>query len=227
MTGEEFAQRLGVKKGYISNLETGSRNPSDLLLQAAESSLRISRRWLESGVGEMLVPRPEPRTVTLLAPGSAVTDRQVRELGAYYPIPIVAGRVAAGAGGAVIEDEIEDYVPSPWHADWCPHPTKTICVRVWGDSMEPTVPDGGLVAIDLAQTNPKHLAGFIAALRTPDDDVTIKRVMHNAKQHLWIGAPDNPKSPDVFSFKDAEIEDAIVGAVVWWWGRQVIPGGVK
>lgn len=219
LKGEDFGRKVGIKKAHVSHIETGKSVPSELLLMSLERAFGISKRWVETGEGEMFVPRREP-TIEFVTLDRPVTDRIVRDLRAYYPVPIVSGRVAAGPGASVQEDEIEDFVPSPWHAEWCPHPTQTVCVRVWGDSMEPVIPDGGLVAIDLAQRDPRRLVGLIAAVRTPDGDATIKRLMRDEPARKWIGRPENPQSPAVFTWMDVEIDAAVIGKVVWWWGKQ-------
>ncbi|MDP8224347.1 MAG: S24 family peptidase [Candidatus Lernaella stagnicola] len=135
----------------------------------------------------------------------------------FYPLPVISGEAAAGTPAEVCEAEVEDWVPSIYNSEWCPHPESTVCVRVRGDSMTPTIQDGGLVAIDMRQRLPQKLRDKIVALRH-DGGVTIKRLVLTDRRE-WIGRPDNAASSELFVFSDEEIVDAIVGKVVWWWSK--------
>ena len=83
--------------------------------------------------------------------------------------------------------------------------------------MESTIHDGGIVAVDRAQRDPRRLIGKVVALRR-DGGVTVKRLT-TAEGGLWIARPDNPQSPETLVFRDDEIVDAVVGKVVWSWSR--------
>lgn len=197
-------------------MEVGRNRPSELILRAIEEKWGISRQWLETGRGEMFVER-RPNVEFKVVAAGRVTDKMMREMDdGYFPVPIVGGAAAAGSPRALDEDEVDGHVPSPYNSRWCPHPTQTVCLRIAGDSMEPTVPDGGLVAVDHAQRDPAALIGRMVAFRV-DGGVTIKRLKFSP-QGKWIGAPDNPNSQDVLVFEDDEIRDAVIGRVVWWWG---------
>ena len=52
LTQQEFADRIGVKRGAIANYEIG-RNASDTALICREFG--VSERWLRTGEGEMFV----------------------------------------------------------------------------------------------------------------------------------------------------------------------------
>ena len=184
---------------------------------AVEHVHGISRAWLERGEGEMMAARPGTTEVKFYGAADAAVKARRLEPGAYFLLPLVSGEVAAGPGAAVHEREIEDYIPSIYQRDWCPHPAETICVRVVGTSMESTIHDGGIVAVDRAQRDPRRLVGKVVALRR-DGGVTVKRLT-TAEGGLWIARPDNPQSPETLVFRDDEIVDAVVGKVVWSWSR--------
>lgn len=48
----KMAKRLQQTPAHISNLETGKRNPSDLLISAICSEFSVSESWLRTGEGE-------------------------------------------------------------------------------------------------------------------------------------------------------------------------------
>lgn len=204
-----------MSRPYLNQILNGRREINPIYLVVIEHFFGISRAWLETGVGEMMIARKEAVEPTFLPPGAKVTERELRETpGLYYPLPLVSGEAAAGPARVVSETEVDDWIYTIYSKEWCPNPTMTVCLRVRGDSMEPTIPDGGLVAIDRKQRDLWKLNGKIAAIRS-DGGVTIKRI-ECISHVLCIGRPDNPKSRDLVAIKS---EEDIIGKVVWWWGK--------
>jgi transcriptional regulator with XRE-family HTH domain len=59
LTQEEFASRLHISKGFLSNLEKGVRRPSDQLLRLIAYEFSSSENWLKTGEGTMFVSPEE------------------------------------------------------------------------------------------------------------------------------------------------------------------------
>ena len=125
----------------------------------------------------------------------------------FQPLPKMrkvprVGRIACG-DPILAEENIEDYdaTPEEWHADF------TLLCR--GDSMEPKIKDGDVVAI---RTQPQVENGEIAAVRI-GDEATLKRVYCNGS--TVILQAENPTFPPlVYSGQEAEdihIEGKAVG----------------
>lgn len=125
----------------------------------------------------------------------------------FQPLPKMrkvprVGRIACGEP-ILAEENIEDYdaTPEEWHADF------TLLCR--GDSMEPKIKDGDVVAI---RTQPQVENGEIAAVRI-GDEATLKRVYCNGS--TIILQAENPTFPPlVYSGQEAEdihIEGKAVG----------------
>lgn len=55
LTMEEFGKRLGVTKAAISNIESGSRNPSEQIIMLICREFNINEEWLKTGEGSMNV----------------------------------------------------------------------------------------------------------------------------------------------------------------------------
>ena len=91
-------------------------------------------------------------------------------------------------------------------------------MRVLGDSMEPTLHEGNIVAVDHSLRDPEELIGRLVALKY-DGGATIKRLI-KTQDGDYCGKPDNPNSSEYRCFKPAQIRDVLIGKVVWWWGRQ-------
>ena len=53
---QEFADKIGLTKNYVSLMETGARNPSDRTISDICREFGVDRIWLETGVGEPFRP---------------------------------------------------------------------------------------------------------------------------------------------------------------------------
>lgn len=54
---KDFGIKIGIGMSAVSLLESGTNNPSDQTLRLICSEFGISRRWLETGEGEMIDPQ--------------------------------------------------------------------------------------------------------------------------------------------------------------------------
>lgn len=54
LTQQEFADRIGIKRGAIANYEIG-RNISDVVINSICRTYNVSEHWLRTGEGEMFV----------------------------------------------------------------------------------------------------------------------------------------------------------------------------
>lgn len=54
LTQQEFADKIGIKRGAIANYEIG-RNISDVVINSICRTYNVSERWLRTGEGEMFV----------------------------------------------------------------------------------------------------------------------------------------------------------------------------
>jgi len=221
-TRVDLAEYLEIPVKEVEEMEESSRVKSQAVtLKLALLHPEHDQSWVLTGrtaeeiaLENSQLERPDLR---LVDPKNSWFKGQKYEPGVYYPLPLISGAVAAGSPRVISEDEVDDWIPVIYNRQWCPHPEKTVCVRIAGDSMEPTIPDGGLAAIDMDQKDPANLQKKIVALRK-DGGVTIKRLFLS-ENHYWIGRPDNLQSDEIFTFPDEEIAECIIGKVVFWWGR--------
>jgi phage repressor protein C with HTH and peptisase S24 domain len=214
-----FARAVGVSEGSVRGWVRGDHLPNADAMERIRRAAGVSSKWLLAGEGPMETATDNIRSAQLnIVDAKAAWFRGARErIDAYYPVPLVAGGIAAGSPREISEYDVEDWIPTIFHRDWCPHPEQTVCVRVAGDSMIPTIPDGGLVAIDLAQKDPARLVGRIVALRR-EGGVTVKRLFRT-DEGVFVARPDNVSSNEIFVYQRERISEAILGKIVWWWGR--------
>lgn len=52
-TQDEFAEKMGISKNYVSLIENGKKIPSDRLISDICREFKISKDWLVTGDGEM------------------------------------------------------------------------------------------------------------------------------------------------------------------------------
>lgn len=57
LTQQEFADKLGIKRGTIANYELGRNEPIDAVITLICDKFDISETWLRTGQGEMHIPR--------------------------------------------------------------------------------------------------------------------------------------------------------------------------
>lgn len=128
------------------------------------------------------------------------------------PIPIARSEISAGSPREV--EENPDGV-AVIYKHWARNNKDFTAVRVKGDSMKPTIPNGSLVGIDHSKRDPKALNGKIVALRK-NGEATIKRPRIVSKD-LVLGMPDNPDYiSEAVVLRGDEIDNGIIGKVVWW-----------
>ena len=63
LTQQEFADKIGLTKNYVSLVETGGRTPSDRTLSDICRIFGIQEDWLRHGIGSMRVPRSEEEEI--------------------------------------------------------------------------------------------------------------------------------------------------------------------
>jgi SOS-response transcriptional repressor LexA len=217
-SGSAFAAELGVSQSFLSYVERGERAPSVRMLFALAGS-GVNAGWVLSGEGDklsrekLMVYAPELRVVE--AP--RYTKRRVAPSD-YVPLPLLKDRIAAGMPTEIDESDVEPH-PALAYAEWCPDPEQMVCIRVRGDSMEPTLADGDIVAVNHAVRDPKKLLGKVVALRD-GGGATVKRLRFSKKLGLYLGRPDNPENDDLVQFPPDGAREAIIGKVEWWWKRQ-------
>ena len=191
ITQEQLAALLKVSRSTIGMYETGSREPDFETIEAIADIFNVDMDYL---MGRSTVERKNPVATSPIPAG-------FQPLPKMRKIPRV-GRIACGEP-ILAEENIEDYdaTPEEWHADF------TLLCR--GDSMEPKIKDGDVVAI---RTQPQVENGEIAAVRI-GDEATLKRVYCNGS--TVILQAENPTFPPlVYSGQEAEdihIEGKAVG----------------
>lgn len=148
---QRLADELGISKSSVNMYERGAREPSFETTEAIADLFNVDMDYL---YGRTSVKLSSPVTI----------PEGFEPLPKMSHVPLI-GSIACGQP-ITAEENIEDIVsvPSAWHADFTLH-----CK---GNSMEPRIHDGDLVAI---RKQPLVENGEIAAVRI-DCEATLKHV---------------------------------------------------
>jgi len=216
----EIASKLSDEFGInVSYLFTGRGDPWSTITRAGEPGEIDSTttdeqilRELENRLGRTAkTVRPEVSPLIIAERPDAIENIEGQDV--YRAIPYLADPAGAGTG-RVMEEQIEGYVVV--HERVAPHPQNLVAVRVAGDSMTPTLPDGSIVAIDTTKRNPTTLHSKVICVRT-DEEVVIKRLHYDGK-HIILTSDNRQRTehPDII-VDMADAENLVIGQVVWAW----------
>ena len=194
MTQAELAKRSGISKSSISRYIKGDWEGKQSAVYELAKALGVTEAWLMGYDVPMKRGDSHKMSDDSFPPG-------FEPLPEMESVPLV-GRIACGQP-ITAEENLEGYVsiPAAWHA--------TFTLQCRGDSMEPTIHDGDLVAIrkDVQVEN-----GQIAAVRI-GDEATLKRVFV-FPDHIELRA-ENPAFPTIIrigeAMNDVHIEGKAVG----------------
>ena len=66
LTQQEFADRLGIRRGTIANYELGRNEPIDAVITLICREFNVNEHWLRTGEGEMFRPQTEREELHML-----------------------------------------------------------------------------------------------------------------------------------------------------------------
>lgn len=218
-----IAKKAGISHQSVYKYLEGAIPDAPHLLQLARA-FDVSVEWLLTGKEPPTAP--EPQVITFEAGDARVREEFARHEDAdrFIPIRVLEDAVAMGPGRKVSAGKTAGYaliheVALPKVARKQKRSDEQIvCLWARGESMEPTIQDGSLVAVDLRKKTVRP--GKIYLVHEGDDAVTIKRVQWSRGGHLVVTA-DNPATegyPLVLAGEEAD--NAICGKIVWWWSKQ-------
>lgn len=190
ITQEQLASLLKVSRSTIGMYETGGREPDFETCEAIADIFNVDMDYL---LGRSSVERKHPITPSPIPPGFSPMPEMVQ-------VPLI-GAIACGTP-ITAEQNIEQMVcvPSRWHA--------TFTLTCKGQSMEPRIHDGDLVAI---RSQAEVENGEIAAVRI-GEEATLKRVyLHPSFIEL---RPENPAFESIILSREEMNSVTIEGKAV-------------
>lgn len=190
---QRLADELNISKSSINMYERGEREPSFETMESIADLFNIDMDYLYGRTDIRLSDPILPPASNPIPPGFEPLPQTVR-------LPRV-GQIACGTP-ILAETNIDSYdnVPQNWHADFT-----LVCM---GDSMEPKIKDGDVVAI---HSTPSVENGQIAAVRI-GEEATLKRVFL-FEDHIELRA-ENPAFATILRMGEAMNEVTIEGKAV-------------
>ena len=184
-----IATALGVSLDYLAGWIDDPRPARELLVQlnAKEAALHD----IEEARAVEHMPTDEEKTFSL----------GIEEI-----------ENSSGAEASADNDGVRTMLQFPirWLRKRGLRPSSCRIIRVRGESMEPTLPNGSLILVDLATEHPK--SGRIFVIRT-GNGLTVKRLSNNSKVG-WMLESDHPQR-SLWPTQPWPEDGEIVGEVRW------------
>lgn len=200
ITQNEFADRIGIDRSNFSKHINNKLPISDSLINKIVVSLEISKSWLQSGQGEKSRrTNIHTNSKTISLPSTAIHTDGSR--GAkVYDIDVTAG--AIGRSLMFSTDNLIGSIDVPFISK------ESSVVRVSGDSMQPVICNGDMVAIREVRNSNLIFWGQIYVILL-DDYRMVKFIRKHSNTDMVILRSANPEYDDIEITK-SEIRDLFV-----------------
>ena len=213
----ELAKMVGTTPSQVSVIESNKSRPS---LKTAIALARALDTSLDYLTGE--IDNATPYT-ELLSDAMEWYEDQLgpdRNWGTIENskwddyVAIAEVDTAAGAGAVVHDERITGRMkfPSRWLRREGLHPQQCRIIRVVGESMEPTLPDGCSILVNHEVTERDD--GKIFVIRA-GDELIVKRTLQ-LKSGRWVVASDNPDTK-TWPTRPWPTDAVVIGQVRWIW----------
>ncbi len=85
LTQAEFGEQIGVKSNTVTGYESGTRRPSDSVLNYICLVFDVNQTWLRTGEGDMYIPIPDYRSsLEVLLSDEHCNNLEIRFLRSYF-----------------------------------------------------------------------------------------------------------------------------------------------
>ena len=201
----------------ISLVETGKSGLSPAKLFAAAQFLKVSMDYL-FGLTDDPTPSEE-LTLDLKTSAALIRDlKQMREEGEVLPDPEyvrvseVTTAAAAGVGATVGTERVTGRMkfPRPWLNSHGLTASECRIIRVIGESMEPTLPDGSAILVNLASRRRRDNRIFVIRI---DEELIVKRAAKDPAAG-WQLLSDSPNKT-VWPTRPWPADAKVIGEVKW------------
>lgn len=171
LTQDKLASALGYTQGLIGQIERGSTGLSREFLTKLSVTYGLSADWLLTGLGDMSqsgLDQFVARIGTALPPDlEAPAHGDLRFDGMEFSyVRRMELSVSAGSGVVALDDGVAwgMSLPTSWFSRNQVNADLVVMVRVRGDSMAPTIPDGANILVHLAEKTPERPGIFAFTL---------------------------------------------------------------
>ena len=197
---DEFSKKSSLSKAYISILERNVNPSTGRPVVPSLETIKAVASVIGLDVNDLIEVLDGDQPIKIPRRGESYIPDGFQPMPDMAGIPLV-GRIACGEP-ITAEQNMEGIVsvPTQWHSDFA-----LLCQ---GDSMEPSIKDGDLVAIHI---QPMVENGEIAAVRI-DNEATLKHV-YLYKNYIEL-RPENPAYQSIIKIGEEMNEVKIEGKAV-------------
>ena len=207
ISDREFARRAGLASSHMTAIKNGTTPGFKVLHKILSAFPDLNSDWLVTGTGEMIGKKSEILQETEV--NYVVSSRE------QISIPIAD--IKAAAGGGYMNDVLRtsEFIQLP------PNLTKSgkyLCIRIKGNSMSPTLQDGGFVIIRLLDRGDwKHLLSDRVYVVSDNEGKTyLKRVRNRFNNGFIVLTSDNPDKATYPNFNLQMDEIISIWYVEWY-----------
>ena len=190
-----FEKKVGLSNGYMNKSAIGSGSiGSDILYKIHVAFPDLSLNWLITGVEDKKAYKPQETGIISQEPTIIYLPNQADDN--LIKMPVMDMRFAAGASSYGPDQlEVADYVSIP--RTWVKKGKNYACGRVRGDSMAPTLLDGGYAIIRLLEKGewknmPNEEIYVVVTKESQFANMQVKRVKNRLSQGFLVMMSDNP-----------------------------------
>jgi phage repressor protein C with HTH and peptisase S24 domain len=201
----QVAELAGVNRSFVYDILRGrSENPNLERLGQVAGVLKVERKWLLHGIGDVEGESP-------------IIDNPDE---VFVSVPHVSVRPSMG-GGVVVEDEPQYARPYHFQRSWIRHdlkaePTNLRIMHVEGDSMMPTLHDGDAILVDIGRRAPTPPGLFVLH---DGIGVVAKRL-----EHIPYSEPPSVRvisDNALYSPYERTAEEINIIGRIRWFGREI------
>lgn len=206
ITQTELADKVGIKQQSIASIENGeTKNPRKIFELA--QALKCSVHWLKTGQQEANATHLE---------GISLWEEESEDEEDDVYLPFFKEAQLAAGDGRVVELDCEGKklkFSLRSLKKLGVKPEEAACMSVWGNSMEPVLPDGATVAINTGNTEIKD--GKIYAL-DHEGMARVKIMYRLPGGGIRLRSFNTDEFPDEIYIGEDSNKIRVVGAVFWY-----------
>jgi len=155
--------------------------------------------------------KPQLESVLAVTGKRSISAAKIPTLAAL-PLYGTTAEIGSGSTGGIARENVLEYVVAP--RSWCPHPDKTICLRMGGDQMVPLLHPGYTFAVDEAEMDADQLDGKLVLASHPQHGLVVRCLQRYGKTKVLV--PENRSHPAIYVENEAW---SLCGKVLWWFAK--------
>jgi phage repressor protein C with HTH and peptisase S24 domain len=217
ISDREFCKKAELSSNYVATLKKGVAPGMDAVSKILSTYTEMSVQWLITGNGEML-NIDKPISVSIAREAEVFYDTTANSVS----IPITDIKAAAGSGYMNTEVlRTSEFIQLPNNLT---KKGKHLCIRIKGNSMSPTLQDGGFVVIRLLDNSEWKdlLSDRVYVVSDKEGKTLIKRVRNRFNNGFIVLTSDNPDKAS-YPNENWQAEDIVSIWYVEWYLSAKMP----